>query len=157
VPAKLGDLLLSRGLITREQLEHALTTQKHAGGRIGMALMALGFTGQDEVAACLGAQFGLPWVRAQALATVPKEVIQRVPRDLAVRYRAVPLKVDEELHVCVTDRVSLGRLDELGFAVGLRVRPYMAMDVAINTALERYYGFRTTQTMPAVPRGSRTS
>jgi hypothetical protein len=36
---RLGDILVSRGLITREQLEEALFAQRQFGGRLGTNLV----------------------------------------------------------------------------------------------------------------------
>ena len=42
-PERLGDLLVREKLITREQLEKALSEQKTTGSRLGSCLVKLGF------------------------------------------------------------------------------------------------------------------
>lgn len=40
---KLGKILIEKGLINREQLEHGLSIQKEEGGRLGWILLNLGY------------------------------------------------------------------------------------------------------------------
>lgn len=42
--SKLGELLIQANLIDRDQLEKALKLQEEMGGRIGLALIKLGFS-----------------------------------------------------------------------------------------------------------------
>jgi MSHA biogenesis protein MshE len=39
---RLGDVLVQRGLITKEQLDEALATQRTGGRRLGAILLAMG-------------------------------------------------------------------------------------------------------------------
>ena len=40
---RLGDIIVERGLITAEQLDHALMVQRESGGKLGEVLVELGF------------------------------------------------------------------------------------------------------------------
>jgi hypothetical protein len=40
---RLGDIIVERGLITAEQLEHALLVQRESGSKLGEVLVELGF------------------------------------------------------------------------------------------------------------------
>jgi type IV pilus assembly protein PilB len=40
---RLGDIVVERGLITAEQLDHALKVQRESGGKLGEVLVNLGF------------------------------------------------------------------------------------------------------------------
>lgn len=138
----IGELLVSRGLISRQQLEDALLAQKQFGGRLGTNLVEMGAIGDDQLAACLSQQLKVPWVRPAALASIPRDVINKVPKHLAEKFRTVPIKYDLELHVCMCDAQNFERLDEMAFALGIRVRPYVVTETTLNYALERYYGIR---------------
>ena len=45
----LGEILIERGIISKQQLEHGLSTQRATGMRIGEALVNHGFCGWDQV------------------------------------------------------------------------------------------------------------
>ena len=59
---RLGDLLVRDGLITREQLQQALTEQKGTGNRLGYTLVKLGFVEETEITKMLARQYRMPAV-----------------------------------------------------------------------------------------------
>jgi Type II secretion system (T2SS), protein E, N-terminal domain len=154
---RLGDLLVSRGLITSEQLADALFAQRQFGGRLGTNLVELGFVSDDQLALCLSQQLAVPFAKPDALASIPRDVIARLPAAVAAKYRAVPLRYEVgELHLGMADPQNFAKLDEINFALGIRVRPYVVTEVALNYALERYYGLpREARLMQAAAAGMR--
>ena len=140
---KLGEILVSRGLVTSEQVEDALFSQRQYGGRLGTNLIEMGAITDEDLARCLSEQLNVPYVRPQALAAIPKEVIAKLPRKLAEKYRLVPLRFQNgELHFCMADPQNFTKLDELRFALNCQLHPYVCTEVTMNYALERYYGIR---------------
>jgi hypothetical protein len=140
---RLGELLVSHGLITSEQLEDALFAQRQFGGRLGTNLVELGLISDGDLANVLSEQLKVPCAKPQALASVPKDVIARLPSSLASKYRAVPLRFHAgELHLGMADPQNFAQVDEISFALGCRIKPYVVTEVALNYALERYYGLR---------------
>jgi len=142
VAIKLGELLISRALISRQQLDDALLAQRQFGGRLGTNLVEMGAIGDDQLAACLSQQLGVPWVRPQTLASIPREVIAKLPKELAEQFRAVPIKNDLHLHLCMSDPQNFDRIEEISFAANLPIKPYVVTETTLNYALERYYGIR---------------
>lgn len=63
---RLGDLLISRGVITQDQLEEALIYQQHHQLTLGKALVALGFINKSKVRRTLIKQH---WLRKVAAIT----------------------------------------------------------------------------------------
>jgi hypothetical protein len=140
---KLGELLVARGLITPEQLEDALFIQRQGGGRLGTNLIELGYVSDEDLARCLSEQLSIPYVRAEALENIAPEVIARVPRKLAEKYRTVPVRFHNgELYLCMADPQNFAKVDELKFALNTRLHLYVITEVTLNFALERYYGIR---------------
>ena len=58
----LGEILIQRKRITREQLEAALQTQKKEGGYIGEILVRLGLLDERDIVVALVIQCGLPYI-----------------------------------------------------------------------------------------------
>ncbi|HEX3019596.1 MAG TPA: ATPase, T2SS/T4P/T4SS family [Chitinispirillaceae bacterium] len=56
---KLGEILLSQGLINQEQLLSALQEHKRSGVSLGSVLVKMGFISDDELSSVLGAQIHL--------------------------------------------------------------------------------------------------
>ncbi|HXU82462.1 MAG TPA: hypothetical protein VN914_13765, partial [Polyangia bacterium] len=140
---KLGEILVSRGLVTPEQVEDALFSQRQFGGRLGTNLIEMGAITDEDLARCLSEQLNIPYVRPQALAAIPKEVVAKLPRKMAEKYRIVPLRFQAgELHLCMADPQNFSKLDELRFALNCPIHAYVCTEVSVNYALERYYGIR---------------
>ncbi len=153
---KIGELLVEKKLITWAQLEEALDAKRYYGGRLGSNLVEMGFISEDQLALCLSEQLEVPYVRPEEVAAIPMEIIDRVPRALAERYRVVPLRVyKHELYVAVADPSLVDQIDELGFALNTRIRTLIITEVTLNYALERYYGVPRPVRLLAVPGGER--
>src|SRR5947199_8731404 len=81
-PSRLGEILVRHKLIDREQLRLALERQKrHAGGRLGEHLIALGYLTEDVLTQQLAKQFGIPIVDPTER-EIPSEVLSLVPPSL---------------------------------------------------------------------------
>jgi hypothetical protein len=130
-------------LVTSEQVEDALFSQRQFGGRLGTNLIEMGAITDEDLARCLSEQLNVPYVRPEALAAIPNEIIARLPRKFAEKYRIVPLRFQaNELHMCMADPQNFAKLDELRFALNCQLHPYVVTEVTMNYALERYYGIR---------------
>lgn len=140
---KLGEILIARGLVTPEQVEDALFSQRQFGGRLGTNLIEMGAISDEDLARCLSEQLHVPYARPQALGAIPAEVIAKLPRKVAEKYRIVPLRYQNgELHLCMADPQNFSKLDELRFALNCPIHAHVVTEVTLNYALERYYNIR---------------
>jgi hypothetical protein len=137
---RIGELLLEREVITQEQLDRAVSLQQRWGARLGMCLVRLGFLTESQLADALSEQLGIPAAPPGSLDQISPEVLRRVPRAVAITHRLVPVAVNGgELRAALADPQNLVRLDEVAFTLGLRIRPLVATEMAIEQALARYY------------------
>ena len=81
---RIGDLLVSQGLITEKQLETALEEQKIRKTKLGETLMALGYISQQDFADVLSKQLGIESVdlhtvglQDAAIALVPEDIMKK--------------------------------------------------------------------------------
>ncbi|MEI6832264.1 MAG: type II secretion system protein GspE, partial [Candidatus Omnitrophota bacterium] len=58
---RLGELLISEGLITPSQLEKAISVQRQESGRLGEVLIKLEMIKEDQIVAALGKQLNVPF------------------------------------------------------------------------------------------------
>jgi hypothetical protein len=96
----LGLILISRGLLTNEQLREALDEQKQAGGEIGEILVRRGVVSEKEVTAVRATQWGCPVFGAS------KRMLQteiQIPLTLIELYSMIPLH-----YVAATNRLLVG-------------------------------------------------
>jgi len=57
---RLGELLLREKRVTPVQLQEALNHQRQNGGRLGASLVKLGFVADEDIAAAISRQVGVP-------------------------------------------------------------------------------------------------
>ena len=79
---RLGDLLVSSGVITQEQLEEALKIQKESHQRLGDVLIQNSFITERNLIDALQIQLGVEFVDLTAV-SIPVELAKYVPRNLA--------------------------------------------------------------------------
>ena len=140
---RLGELLLDAGAITREQLSAALALQARAGGRLGSNLIELGAVDERTIAHVLAQQLGISSASAAQLDRAPKGVLSLVPRSVAERLRAIPVRLDgERLWVALADPLDREAIATLERESKYAVRAMVAPDVLIDFALEKHYGVR---------------
>ena len=59
---KLGEILLSEGILTESQLQKAIQAQKSEGGRIGEVLVRLKLVAEKDIALALGKHLQVAFV-----------------------------------------------------------------------------------------------
>lgn len=137
---RLGSYLISKGEITEEQLENAFRGQLVFGGRIGTTLVELGLITEKKLGEALSEILGVPYATFQHLQDIPADVLGLVPPNLAATYKVVPFRVEEKsLHLAMMAPNDLLVQDEVSFLTELRVHPWVAPEIRILEALDRYY------------------
>jgi type IV pilus assembly protein PilB len=135
VAKKIGELLLQEGLLTPEQLNEALEEQGRTGDRIGTTLIRLGMLTEDTLVEFIGKQFSVPQVNITKL-TVPKDIINLIPLDVAQKYQAIPFgRMGNTLHIAMADPGNLFVIDDLRFLTRKNVQVHVASDKAIKRVL----------------------
>ena len=87
----LGRLLVEQGLLTADELEHALAEQERTGRRLGETLVDCGFVSGPELSEALAAQYGIELTAETGFGTGLRTVIQqRHESDRGRVVRALP-------------------------------------------------------------------
>src|SRR5512138_908001 len=154
---RIGELLLNGGKIDTLQLDSALAHQRQWGGRLGQAMVRLGFVTEATLLEAVGAQLGAPFI-VIGQRVVPPAVVALLPRKLIRARRAFPLEKRNDhrrgpLVVAFADPADLPAVDELAFVTGLEIKPFLAAEWDIEQAIARHLGDAQTATpTPARPR-----
>ncbi len=61
--ARLGDILIARGLLTQSQIDEAIKLQDRLGKRMGQIVIDKGWVDEADVLRCLSEQLDVPFVR----------------------------------------------------------------------------------------------
>ena len=100
---RLGELLVSKGLVTAAQLAEALLQQPTTGKRLGALMVELAMVTERDVAECLSEQLDLPYVDLRQV--VPEaDAVSRLPEATARTLLAIPVRLTEgRIEVAVAD------------------------------------------------------
>ena len=141
--------------ITPEQLQWAKGYQKTHGGRLGAALVRLGFVTSDEITALLSRQYGVPPINLSQVEIGPA-VIKLVPAETARKYQIVPVsRTGATLTIAMTDPTNVFVMDDIRFMTGFSVEPVVASEAAVQEAIDKYYGRGATSGGSALDMASR--
>jgi type IV pilus assembly protein PilB len=141
---RIGELLVSGGQLDPDQLDSALAHQRQWGGRLGQAIVRLGFLSEQRLLQAVGTQLGAPFV-VIGQRVIPPSVVALVPRKIIRSRRALPLEKLAEhrrgpLVVAFADPADLPAVDDIAFATGLEVRAVLAAEWDIEQAIARHLG-----------------
>jgi len=136
---KIGEVLLENKLINKEMFDEAVQYQEKFGGGITQYLIAFGYITEDDLARCVSAQFGVPYLSAKMYA-IPPDITKIVPVDIVQKYCLMP--VDQQggvLTVIMADPLDTTALSRLQEATGLVVQAYVGVVSDILDSIEEYY------------------
>ena len=140
---KLGDFLLSDKLITREQLDQALETQKKEPGKLGSILIRLGFVSEEDIAQALSKQFGYPSINLSKF-EIDEKVVDLIKPEIARKHIVMPVhRIGSILTIAMGDPSNLFVLEELRFSTNLRIQAVISPESSILETIEKYYGSST--------------
>ncbi|PKM44446.1 MAG: type II secretion system protein E [Gammaproteobacteria bacterium HGW-Gammaproteobacteria-1] len=135
----LGELLLSTGHVTAEQLEVALHTQKARPGYLGEILVGLDFVTADEIAHAVATQHKLPYVDL-CIAVPQKKALEALPKDIALDNGVLPLRIKRGVLTVVTHDPAAAELASmLRDLCGLEISFAISDKALIAQSIELYY------------------
>jgi type IV pilus assembly protein PilB len=151
---RLGEILSDAGLVTKVQLEAALSEQRKWGGKLGRTLVEMGFVDEQSMTLALSRQLQVPQVDLDAL-ELPAGVLGFLRVDIAERYGVFPIAGDRGLKtvtLATSDPTNVEALQELAFYTGLRVQVAVASGSSVDRAIRRhYYGESTVASNTTTP------
>ncbi|HSU96808.1 MAG TPA: ATPase, T2SS/T4P/T4SS family [Gemmatimonadaceae bacterium] len=136
---RIGALLISEGLITREQLAQALQEQRTSGGRLGYTLVKLGIVDELTLTRLLARQYKIPAVDLTK-SDIDPALVRLVPAEIAIQHLVLPLKREGRvLYVAMADPTNIRVIDDLKFRTRSDIYPVIAGEYTLRTMIERVY------------------
>jgi type IV pilus assembly protein PilB len=138
---RLGDVLVSARVITREQLDLALREQSSWGGRLGQALLSLGFIDEARLTSAIAAHLGLPTVDLDRARLAP-DVNRLLPLEVCERYGLMPLGArpkEGRLLIACFDPTNEEAQGAVRRAARLIPVIHVATATSIDRAIRRYF------------------
>jgi type IV pilus assembly protein PilB len=136
----IGRLLVSRGLITEQQVEQALAYQKDTQNRklLGEVLIELGFVTPDQVMETLAEAYGVPFAKVNPKLADPK-VMEMIPREFMDQHCVLPLfHVNGKLTVAVAEPSNVFLIEEIERTVACPVQIVASCSEDIRATLKSH-------------------
>ena len=151
---KLGDLLIKAKLVSQDQVDAALKSQREEGGKFGEALVRIGACTEADITETLSQQFGVPSIDLSHFEIDPN-IIKIVPGEVARKYGVLPVnKTGATLTIAMGDPTNVFAMDDIKFMTGYNVEPVVASEIALRKAIEKHYGTPRSVVLKQQSRGS---
>ena len=140
----IGQILISQGILTEDQLRIALLEQLKSRQPVGKLLVQLGFVSEATLRDALSEKLGLQSVDLGQIVVDPGS-IRIVPREFAKRHNLFPVALDKDrrrLILAISDTNNIVALDQVRaqlrgeYDIELR----LAGESEIARAIEQFYG-----------------
>jgi type IV pilus assembly protein PilB len=136
----MGEYLVEKGLITREQLEDALRVQQTTGKDLAQILVDQAVVSERDAYEAKAYEMGMPFVDLDRTTPDPSAV-NVVKEHIAKRYNVIPVKKEGTiLYLAMSDPNNVMAIDDVRVNSRCVVRPVLAAPGAIEDAIRRAYG-----------------
>ena len=144
-PKRLGEILIDEGVITKDQLNIALTEQKKVHEPLGKLLVNLGFATEAIMRSALGEALEQASVDLSRVVPDP-DAIKMINSDTARKHKIIPLNYDairSTLTIAMSDTFNLFTLDRIRIQIGQHIEliPVLAGEAEISNAIDQFYGY----------------
>ena len=142
---RIGDLLVSEGLLTFEQLDTALDEQKRSGSKLGETVVRLGYVTQDQINQLLCEQLDIEFVNLRKT-EINDAAVKLVPEATARKYLLLPFNNEGNvLYVAMENPMDILAMDDIEIITNMTVQPFLANASDINAVIDKYYGHDKTK------------
>jgi len=142
-PIKIGELLLSQGVLTPKQLQIALEQQQVTGAILGDLLIKLGFITAPEFARTIAVQSGLEYLELSDVEP-DEDALRLIPKDAAEKIGMIPLYLEDgRMTIGITNPSNIVAVDTATKLTGKQPKVYLVDHDHYQTTLEKSYYFIT--------------
>lgn len=136
---KIGQILISTGAITPEQLEAVLSRQKTSPKRLGELLIDDKIINEEQLCKALAKQFSIEYVNLETIEIDPR-LSEIVKEDQAIANMILPLSVENRtLTIAISDPLDYKAINNIATYTRLRVNAVIAEPAKIRDKHRELY------------------
>jgi len=137
---RLGDLLVEHGVISAEQLDEALSSQKKLGLKLGRTLIHLGAITEDKLLDFLSQQLQVPYIDLRRH-QYDTDAVRLLPETYARRFRTIVLGVEDDgaLLVGMSDPTDIFGYDEICRVLKRPVKLAIVRETDVPSTIDQVY------------------
>lgn len=137
---RLGEILIQRGLVSKENVTEALEEQKKSRKPLGQILVEKRYLSEKALLTVLGELEKIDFVELKKIKIAP-EAVKAVPAKLATHYKIMPVALEKGvLSVALHDPANHWPLEDIEVNLGLHPKMVLACYSDIAEAIRKYYG-----------------
>lgn len=140
ISKQLGELLIERGILKKEQLEKARKIQKEKGGLLGVILVGLGYSTEEQIAQAITVQYGFPYLPLASY-EIDKEIIRIIPENVARQYCLIAIdKIGNTLTIAMSNPLNQQAVEDIELMTKCKVQSFVSTMTDVNKAIDKHYG-----------------
>jgi hypothetical protein len=141
MPSRLSSLLVRDGLVGVKRMEKAFQRQVIYGGSLDTILLEMSLVPEERLTQYLALASGLPPAARDEGAVLAPEAAASITREMAERYRAVPVALEREaIRILVCAPLDLGELEDLADLLDRPLQPLITPEYRWNLVYANAYG-----------------
>lgn len=142
----IAKLLVKENIVSLEQIKEAIEKKCDTDMELSEALVELGYITEPEILDFLAKSYGVPVISIEDH-SVEQEVLDLIPREIAIENRLIPLSVTgSALTVAMSDPSNLILVDKLNFLTEKNIIPVVVSERSITGMLEQYHNYSKNDT-----------
>jgi type IV pilus assembly protein PilB len=141
----IGERLIEKNLITKDQLEIALKIQRDSpkSKMLGSILVEMGLITENTLGEILAEDAGVKRFDIKK-SIIDPNLVKQIPKEIAVRFKAVPILLeDDSVYIAMTDIYNVLALDRLQryFPKRFKMVPVHSTEKDLNELINNYYDY----------------
>src|SRR5450756_1244797 len=134
----LGEILVSEGYVSQEDLGIALSEQAERGQSLGRVLVELGMLSEAQLVSALAQQVGMDFIELSDF-IVDRAAVALVPGTLCRRHTVLPIGFENgAIRLAMADPGNVVAVDDVRNITGIQVHPVVATRDDLLQAIDRY-------------------
>ncbi len=144
---RLIEVLLSRKLVAKAELDEVVAQQRAQGGSLQKLLVERKLVSESDLLAAMSQGLGIPPISLSRMRPDPT-LKGLITRELATQYELVPIScMGQTLTVAMADPLNIFALDTLTTMTGLSVNALLSTSSDIREAIDHLYGLGVEETL----------
>lgn len=132
---RIADALVEDGLLSSKQVDELLEQQKREGTRFIKLVTEKSYVSEQDLTVSMGRVLNVPPINLARI-SIPAEVADLLPRDVAQNHRIVPVsRLENRLFVAMSDPLNVLAVDDVKRITKLEVSTMIASEKAIADKL----------------------
>lgn len=143
---RIGERLVSMGVISEDQLNVALQEKKVSGKLLGEVLVDLGFIDDETLTSFLAESSGFDVFNPKTT-ILDGEALALVEKTIAVKHHVLPVSINQdEAVVAMSDPYDVVAMDTLRrfLPKGVTIKPIVSTPSVLNEAIDAAYGYASS-------------